>query len=169
MHRHFLIELDVFVTPYSNRSAVVSRIILSTLKLGKYFCMFRPFELSVCFSPSQRRPCTSVDYLRTGVSEKRLYSEINPINSPPRRQENPLARISTTSNEASQLSVSFSKGTRALREDISKNSEGLFGLILIFQRNHRLSWRNNLLWNIKKNWTCNIYRSEPLIAIRKYG
>lgn len=71
-------------------------------------------------------------YLRTGVSEKGLYSEGNPINLPPGRQENPVARISTSSNEASQLSISFSKDTRALREDVSKNCERLVELNLIF-------------------------------------
>jgi len=44
--------------------------------------MFRNFELSICLSPSQRRPRTSVDYLKTGVSGKIIYSEENPINSP---------------------------------------------------------------------------------------
>ena len=128
----------MFVTPHSNRSTVVSRIILSTLKLGNYFCIFITFELSICLSPSQRRPLTIVGYLRTGVSGKRLYSEGNPINSPPGRQENPLARISTSSNEVSQFSISFSKGMRALRGDISKNCERLVELNLIFQHKHRL-------------------------------
>jgi len=48
------------------------------------------------------------------------------------------------------LASLFSKGTRALREDISKNCEGLVELNLIFQHYHRLSLTNSLLWNIKK-------------------
>jgi len=48
------------------------------------------------------------------------------------------------------LASLFSKGTRALREDISKNCEGLVELNLIFQHYHRLSLTNSLLWNMKK-------------------
>jgi hypothetical protein len=55
----------------------------------------------------QRRPPTNVGYLRTGVSGKGLYTEGNPINSSPGRQENPLASISTSSNDAGQLSISL--------------------------------------------------------------
>jgi hypothetical protein len=129
------------------------------LQLTELPCLLWSLETIFCVQnfriinlpSSQRRPRTNVGYLRTGVSGKRLYSEGNPINSPPGRQENPLARISTSSNEASQISISFFKCTRALREDISKICEGLVELNLIFQHNHRLSWTNNLLWNIKIN------------------
>jgi hypothetical protein len=60
--------------------------------------------------------------------ERDVYYKGNPIKLPPRKHENPLARISTSSNDANHLCTSLFHSNTSLKKTHFQNCKALFEL-----------------------------------------